>query len=177
MKEERAAQLAGKKTDKSSSTTGASANANDAPEKVGLLQRSSEDADESLDAAERGEATRGSHEGTSPEVPAPPADQSSRAISPDSTDLGVGARSPGMSEKARGKMRERSVSLEALDPDLERIAAQGVGRNGFIPTQEWVGCLHFVSPDCAHDPAVLSPTGCVVAARVRLTGDKPGNQF
>jgi len=47
------------------------------------------------------------------------------------------------SEKARGKMRERmSLSDDAialhLDPELERIAAAGVGRNGFVPTQEWV---------------------------------------
>lgn len=47
------------------------------------------------------------------------------------------------SEKARGKMRERTSFSEdavalSLDPELERIAAAGVGRNGFVPTQEWV---------------------------------------
>lgn len=140
MKEERAAQPAGKKKDKSPSTTGTAANANNAPEKVGLLQPSSEEVDESLDAAERGEMTHDSNEVTSPEAPAPPCDQPSHMASPDSAIPGVGPCSPGMSKKARGKMRERSVSLEAMDPDLERIAAQGVGRNGFIPTQEWVGC-------------------------------------
>ncbi|THH08544.1 hypothetical protein EW145_g2645 [Phellinidium pouzarii] len=43
------------------------------------------------------------------------------------------------SEKARGKMRERQRS-DSLDitGSLERIAAAGVGRNGFIPTQDWV---------------------------------------
>jgi hypothetical protein len=43
------------------------------------------------------------------------------------------------SEKARGKMKERrSLSLETnRSPD--RVAATGVGRNGFVPTQEWVG--------------------------------------
>ncbi|TFK72546.1 hypothetical protein BDN72DRAFT_315018 [Pluteus cervinus] len=42
------------------------------------------------------------------------------------------------SEKARGKMKERrSVSVD-LDVSLERLAAAGIGRNGFIPTQEWV---------------------------------------
>ncbi|KAH8108473.1 high-temperature-induced dauer-formation protein-domain-containing protein [Phellopilus nigrolimitatus] len=43
------------------------------------------------------------------------------------------------SEKARGKMRERQRS-ESLDMSgsLERIAAAGVGRNGFVPTQDWV---------------------------------------
>ncbi|TFK55288.1 hypothetical protein OE88DRAFT_1675005 [Heliocybe sulcata] len=43
---------------------------------------------------------------------------------------------PSVSEKARGKMKERrSVSM---DQSLERIAAAGIGRNGFVPTQEWV---------------------------------------
>jgi hypothetical protein len=137
MKEERAAQLAGKKPDKSTSATGTATNPTKAPEKVALLQRSSEEADVALDAAERGEAARESSEVTSTRVvPTPPSDQPSRTTSPDPPE--PGAQNPGLSEKARGKMRERSVSLEALDPDLERIAAQGVGRNGFIPTQEWV---------------------------------------
>ncbi|KAI9463392.1 high-temperature-induced dauer-formation protein-domain-containing protein [Russula earlei] len=42
-----------------------------------------------------------------------------------------------VSEKARGKMRERSVSLET-DNSLDRVTAAAVGRNGFVPTQEWV---------------------------------------
>ena len=41
------------------------------------------------------------------------------------------------SEKARGKMKERSPEDE-MDESLERIAAAGVGRNGFVPTQDWV---------------------------------------
>lgn len=42
------------------------------------------------------------------------------------------------SEKARGKMRERrSLSLDA-NSSAERIASSGIGRNGFVPTQEWV---------------------------------------
>lgn len=42
------------------------------------------------------------------------------------------------SEKARGKMRaQRSFSSDSGD----RIAAAGVGRNGFLPTQEWVSSL------------------------------------
>lgn len=43
------------------------------------------------------------------------------------------------SEKAKGKMRarSRSASLE-MSGSLERIAAAGVGRNGFVPTQDWV---------------------------------------
>lgn len=41
-----------------------------------------------------------------------------------------------LSEKARGKMKARRSG--SLDISLERIAATGVGRNGFVPTQEWV---------------------------------------
>ncbi|KAJ7581051.1 high-temperature-induced dauer-formation protein-domain-containing protein [Mycena floridula] len=41
-----------------------------------------------------------------------------------------------VSEKARGKMKERRSG--SMDDSLERIAAAGVGRNGFVPTQEWV---------------------------------------
>jgi len=41
------------------------------------------------------------------------------------------------SEKARGKMKaRRSMSSDTINGD--RMAAAGVGRNGFIPTQEWV---------------------------------------
>ncbi|GJE86851.1 high-temperature-induced dauer-formation protein-domain-containing protein [Phanerochaete sordida] len=43
----------------------------------------------------------------------------------------------GPSEKVRGKMRARAES-EDLTGSLERLAASGVGRNGFVPTQEWV---------------------------------------
>ncbi|KAI9508505.1 hypothetical protein F5148DRAFT_1196168 [Russula earlei] len=34
-------------------------------------------------------------------------------------------------------MREQSVSLE-MDNSLDRVTAAAVGRNGFMPTQEWV---------------------------------------
>jgi hypothetical protein len=44
------------------------------------------------------------------------------------------------SEKTRGKMRARAES-EDLTSSLERLAASGIGRNGFIPTQEWVRML------------------------------------
>ncbi|WVQ82249.1 hypothetical protein IAT38_004377 [Cryptococcus sp. DSM 104549] len=56
-----------------------------------------------------------------------------------------------MSEKARGKMRatESTTSLSTLnggadagpeipDEELMRVAAAGVGPNGYVPTQEWV---------------------------------------
>jgi hypothetical protein len=47
-------------------------------------------------------------------------------------------RAAGTSEKSRGKMKERgSISLDATG-SLDLAAAAGVGRNGFVPTQEWV---------------------------------------
>lgn len=76
----------------------------------------------------------------------------------DAPQLDSAQLAAGLSEKARGKMREReSLSddvgpgVARLDPELERIAAAGVGRNGFVPTQEWVrlflsffSCGHFL---------------------------------
>jgi hypothetical protein len=48
-----------------------------------------------------------------------------------------------VSEKARGKMKaRRSMSLDTTG-SLERIAASGVGRNGFVPTEEWVRASAF----------------------------------
>jgi hypothetical protein len=48
-----------------------------------------------------------------------------------------------VSEKAKGKMRaQRSMSIDATG-SLERIAAAGVGKNGFVPTQEWVRSLPY----------------------------------
>ncbi|KAL0947175.1 hypothetical protein HGRIS_013299 [Hohenbuehelia grisea] len=45
---------------------------------------------------------------------------------------------PLISEKARGKMKERrSMSLDTTS-SADRVTASNVGRNGFIPTQEWV---------------------------------------
>jgi len=47
------------------------------------------------------------------------------------------SETPPASEKARGKMKaRRSQSLD--NGGLDRVAAAGVGRNGFVPTQEWV---------------------------------------
>ncbi len=43
-----------------------------------------------------------------------------------------------LTEKARGKMKERRSSSLDMNPSLERLAAAGIGRNGFVPTQEWV---------------------------------------
>jgi High-temperature-induced dauer-formation protein len=46
----------------------------------------------------------------------------------------------GISEKIRGKLRERSESVD-LAPTMERALAAEIGRNGFVPTQEWVSWI------------------------------------
>lgn len=47
-----------------------------------------------------------------------------------------------MSEKARGKMRETTPPADeetaADDEELMRLAAAGIGPQGYVPTQEWV---------------------------------------
>ncbi|KAF9792467.1 high-temperature-induced dauer-formation protein-domain-containing protein [Thelephora terrestris] len=43
-----------------------------------------------------------------------------------------------LSEKARGKLRERSSMSIEMTRSLERVALAGIGRNRFVPTQEWV---------------------------------------
>ncbi|KAI9453437.1 hypothetical protein F5148DRAFT_968580, partial [Russula earlei] len=58
-------------------------------------------------------------------------------VSPTIEQTGIPGTPTVVSEKARGKMRERSVSLET-DNSLDRVTAAAVGRNGFVPTQEWV---------------------------------------
>lgn len=50
----------------------------------------------------------------------------------------------GITEKARGKMKERRSSSLDMSPDLERLAAAGIGRNGFVPTQEWVSNFEYL---------------------------------
>lgn len=61
------------------------------------------------------------------------------------------------SEKARGKMKERrSLSVEDVG-----VAAASVGRNGFVPTQEWVRR----SIPCSWHELMLHP-GNLMAARV-----------
>jgi hypothetical protein len=43
----------------------------------------------------------------------------------------------GTSEKTRGKLRDRSESVD-IASTMERALAAEIGRNGFVPTQEWV---------------------------------------
>lgn len=58
--------------------------------------------------------------------------------SPTAEGLPAAGAPSAISEKARGKMKQRrSLSLDTTS-SLDRIAAAGVGRNGFVPTQEWV---------------------------------------
>ncbi|KAJ7063078.1 high-temperature-induced dauer-formation protein-domain-containing protein [Mycena amicta] len=48
------------------------------------------------------------------------------------------SETPPASEKVRGKMRERRSQSLDTNSSVDRVAAAGVGRNGFVPTQEWV---------------------------------------
>jgi hypothetical protein len=62
-------------------------------------------------------------------------------MSPSSESPLHGSISDATSEKARGKMKERrSLSVET-NSSFDRVAAPGTGRNGFVPTQEWVGLI------------------------------------
>ena len=47
------------------------------------------------------------------------------------------AGAAGTSEKTRGRLRDRSQSVD-IAPTMERALAAEIGRNGFVPTQEWV---------------------------------------
>lgn len=63
-------------------------------------------------------------------------------VSPTTVSIPEGAPS----EKARGKMRERGSMSVDMTRSLEQIALGGIGRNRFVPTQEWVtswqqGCV------------------------------------
>jgi hypothetical protein len=63
-----------------------------------------------------------------------------------------------ISEKARGKMKERrSLSLDTTS-SLDRIAAAGVGRNGFVPTQEWVCSLSILVSSFLADNSLAKVT-------------------
>ena len=77
-----------------------------------------------------------------PDPRSPPRDSLQRGSSLDDeiprslVSPAVGSSPEGVrSEKARGKLREGSVEITR---SLERIALAGIGRNRFVPTQEWV---------------------------------------
>ncbi len=107
-------------------------------------------------------AGRGSSENPPPTTRSDSRNSFSLPTSPETSD------SPVMSEKARGKMRERSVSIDILDPELERLAAAGIGKTGFVPTQEWVRMM--TSP-ITHEVTVRF-TGYLLAARVCICNDR-----
>lgn len=44
-------------------------------------------------------------------------------------------------EKARGKMRERRSHPLDENSSVDEAISAGIGRNGFVPTQEWVSLL------------------------------------
>ena len=68
-----------------------------------------------------------------------------------------------ISEKARGKMRaRRSLSVDTIN-SLDR-ASLGIGKNGFVPTQEWVFIFSSFIPKFLLTPYL----GDVMAARVWL---------
>lgn len=74
------------------------------------------------------------------ETPTPPdLESAARPLTSPTSETVPLADAPGaVSEKVRGKMKaRRSMSVETTG-SLERIAATGVGKNGFVPTQEWV---------------------------------------
>lgn len=47
------------------------------------------------------------------------------------------AAAAGTPEKTRGELKERNESVD-IAPTMERALAADIGRNGFVPTQEWV---------------------------------------
>jgi hypothetical protein len=62
------------------------------------------------------------------------------------------------SKKAQGKMRER----QSLSEDNAGVPAASVGRNGFVPAQEWVSLYTYLIIGIQ----IFVYAGCVMAARV-----------
>jgi len=85
----------------------------------------------------------GSMEGGEDAAPGSPRDSGAYEYDyEDDGASGAGPASP-LSEKARGKLRERvqrsrpSVDMSSISLNLDQLALS-VGRNGFVPTQDWV---------------------------------------
>ena len=74
------------------------------------------------------------------------------------------------SEKARGKMRaRRSLSVDTIS-SLDR-ASLGIGKNGFVPTQEWVFIFPFLCSEvfCLRLAQVTSwQQGCAVFQLIKI---------
>ncbi|KAI0807242.1 high-temperature-induced dauer-formation protein-domain-containing protein [Fomes fomentarius] len=104
-----------------------------ASEKARLLRSEAD----SLDLPRNTESTDTLPEGHARPLMSPTATEGSGLSTPPSDGLAA------MSEKARGKMRAAGRSLSGdMTGSLEHLAAAGVGRNGFVPTQEWVSSWH-----------------------------------
>jgi hypothetical protein len=104
-------------------------------EKARLLE-SEQSGENDLATLEEGTRQPGAWDGTrSPEENSP----AQSLASPTSEEVSsVAGPASTVSEKAKGKRRApRSMSMDVTG-SLERIAAAGVGKNGFVPTQEWV---------------------------------------
>ena len=129
-KEERARNSADKTADNKSRVSQSDAEA-PGDEKARLLRNEG-----SVDIPDDIEAQRQSASQTSEERVGRP------LTSPIPPTASVSSEPPALpSEKARGKMRARVSRSEDMTGSLERLAASGVGRNGFVPTQEWVCTL------------------------------------
>ncbi|KAK4683945.1 hypothetical protein P7C73_g6263, partial [Tremellales sp. Uapishka_1] len=107
-------------------------------EKAALLGREAEDQDEPTSPAEQ---RRDPTESPALEASADPLTVQSPA------ERTISDRPAALSEKAKGKMKatESTSSLPGIaevpdipDEELARLAAAGIGPNGYIPTQEWV---------------------------------------
>ena len=134
LKDERAQQLADARKEKDSVVPTAAAELDAEGMKKGSLLQNAEDAVEAAPTPGRGSSEN------APETVRPDSrDSFSPPMSPVTREPRI------MSEKARGKMRERSVSVDILDPELERLAAAGIGKNGFVPTQEWVCLVTYIN--------------------------------
>ncbi|KAF8212473.1 high-temperature-induced dauer-formation protein-domain-containing protein [Mycena galopus ATCC 62051] len=96
-------------------------------EKAKLLRHESENA---LSQNDSTEASPRPSQGQDPEI------SLDLPSSPTSSENIPGSTSG--SEKARGKMKARRSQSLDRNGSLDRVAAAGVGRNGFVPTQEWV---------------------------------------
>lgn len=100
-------------------------------EKAALLAFEEEDEDDTGAPAAEAEAS----------APTPPPVTPATEEAPE-TPVAEDAPHQPMSEKARGKMRateaDEAQEDDISEEELMRVAAAGVGPNGYVPTQEWV---------------------------------------
>ncbi|KAJ7489937.1 high-temperature-induced dauer-formation protein-domain-containing protein [Mycena galericulata] len=97
-------------------------------EKAKLLRTESETALALSETVEAQESSPQESPGQDPEI---------SMVLPTSPTSETMPASTSASEKVRGKMKARR-SQSSDTTGLDRVAAAGIGRNGFVPTQEWV---------------------------------------